>query len=201
MKFSIKTSFRIFSLLFIILLVIYFSIRKIWYTALPVSEKHLVYANAPSEINIPERPGVRGILISGPKIDPLFFSIDLSKSGVMSVDWDYLMSVDPGTDVKVNAFIDSKGRLHFDQDDVLMGGHTKAGNYIQQTLRTWRFTPYREGRIQFWFNLPSLGKKMIIDMRQLERKASIPEYIPIYTGKVHFLSNIPTSAIQIQNPE
>ncbi len=201
MHISAKTIFRILIVLFVLSIALYFGIKKILYEALPVSQKHLIYANAPTEMNIPERPGVQGILISGPKIDPLFFSIDLSKSGVMQIDWQYMISLDPGTDVKVNGVIDNKGRLHFNQEDVLMGGHTKAGNYIQKILRTWRFTPYREGHIQFWFNLPSLGKKMIIDMRELKRKSSIPEYIPIYTGKVHYIENIPHTVVQIQDPE
>ena len=196
-----KTIFRIIIIVVAIIVLSIFTIRKIWLESLPPSRKNLVYANAPTEINIPQRPGVQGILISGPKIDPLFFSIDLSKSGVRQIDWIYLMSIDPGADIKVNAVIDSKGRLHFSQDDVFMGGHTKAGLYIQEIIRSWRFTPYREGNIQFWFNLPSVGRKLIIDMRDMHRKESIPEYIPIYTGKVYYVENISLSEIQVRDSD
>lgn len=177
--------------------IILYVVRALWLTTMPYSERELPFSDAPQQINIPERPGVKGILISGPRIDPMFFCIDVRKPGLVELDWDYLMAIDPNADIKINGRIDSKGRLHFNQEDIQMEGHTEAGLMIQKALQSWMFTPVKEGEIQFWFNLPSRGNKLIIDVRQMKRKKNIPDYIPVYLGQLHYIRNINSGMIQI----
>ncbi len=148
-------------------------------------------------LEIPPRPGIQGLVIAGPVVQPLYFSIDLSKSGVQSLDWHQLQIIDPHTDVKVNCQIDVQGRLTFSKDDVLMEGHTEAGMMIQRALKTWIFTPFKTGMIQYWFNLPSKGKKLIIDMKGLNRREEIPPYVPIYNGQMHLIEGISFQEIGI----
>lgn len=165
---------------------------------LPYSQVYIPPIEGEQELEIPPRPGIQGLVIEGPVIKPLFFSIDLSKAGVRSLDWSRLQTIDPNTDVKVNCQIDEEGRLIFSKDDVLMEGHTEAGMMIQIALKTWIFTPFKTGMIQYWFNLPSKGKKLIIDMKGLIRREEIPPYVPIYHGQMHLIEGISFQEIGIQ---
>lgn len=148
-------------------------------------------------LEIPPRPGVRGLVITGPRIEPLYFSIDLTKSGIQSLDWRLLQLVDPNADVKISARVSENGRLNFSSDDIAMEGHTEAGQIIQNAMRTWLYTPYKNGRIDFWFNLPSKGKKLIIDTKALTRRASVPDHVPIYNGRLHFIDHVPQNEIRV----
>lgn len=149
------------------------------------------------KLEIPPRPGVQGIVITGPTIEPLFFAIDLNKSVGRTLDWQQLQAIDPHTDVRINGRVDDQGRLIFSQNDVLMEGHTEAGMMIQSALRTWVYTPYKSGVIRFWFNLPSKGRKLIMDTRDLKRREEIPLHIPIYDGKIHLVEEIPSHEILV----
>ena len=149
------------------------------------------------KLDIPIRPGVRGIIISGPKIEPLNFSIDLSRPGIRELDWRELFRMDPHTDVKVECSIDENGHLSFSENDILMAGHTEAGMIIKRVLKTWAYTPYKSGRIRFWFNLPSKGKKLVIDTQGLRRRDDIPPHIPIYEGRLYLISGISPRDIRV----
>jgi len=175
---------------------LYIGLQKILLDRLPPDKIEIPYFNEKKEIVIPLRPGIQGIIITGPIIDPLTFHIDLSKAGLRTLNWNYLQNIDPHTDVKINCRIDNKGRLIFSRDDLLMGGHTRAGLYIEQILKTWIYTPFKKGDIQFWFNLPSKGKKLIIDMEKLGRKNEIPAHIPIFNGQLHLIDGIQQKDIQ-----
>jgi hypothetical protein len=106
--------------------------------------------------------------------------------------------VDPNTDVKITGRIEDTGRLMFSTGDVLMEGHTEAGMMIQHVMRTWFYAPYKTGRIRFWFNLPSRGEKLIIDVRGLGRKETIPVQIPVYNGQLHYIEGIPVNEIRVE---
>lgn len=157
---------------------------------LPGDEVEIPVILDSTRVEIPSRPGVQGIVISGPSIEPLYFSIDLTKGGVRSLNWRQLQTIDPHADVKVYCWIDDQGQLSFFQEGVFMGGHTGAGMMIQRAIRTWVYTPFKTGLIRFWFNLPSKGKKLIIDTSGLERKGDIPNHVPIFDGQIHFVEGI-----------
>lgn len=193
-----KSIIRLFLFIVICLSGVLYAWRTLWLASMPQSERNLPMNNASQQIDIPERPGVKGIMISGPTIEPLLFAIDLSKSGLVELDWQYLMAIDPNADIKINGTIDSKGRFHFSQEDVLMEGHTQAGLIIQKALQSWLFKPYKEGKIQFWFNLPSRGHKLIIDVGEMERKKSIADYIPIYHGQMYHIKNMNSGLVKIK---
>ncbi len=176
---------------------ILFGIRTYLWIRLPETRIDVSYSGEEEKLIIPPRPGVRGIEITGPQIKPLFFSVDLSRAGVHSLDFLQLQLVDPHADVKVTCTIDEQGRLLFSQKDILMEGHTEAGLMIQKALKTWIYTPYKLGTIKFWFNLPSKGRKVIIDLKNMKRKDSIPRHIPIYTGQIHLIDGLENSDIKI----
>ena len=157
---------------------------------LPGDEVEIPVILDSTRVEIPSRPGVQGIVISGPNIEPLYFSIDLTKGGVRSLNWRQLQTIDPHADVKVYCWIDDQGQLSFFQEGIFMGGHTGAGMMIQRAIRTWVYTPYKTGLIRFWFNLPSKGKKLIIDTSGLEKKRDIPNHVPIFDGQIHFVEGI-----------
>jgi hypothetical protein len=171
--------------------------RTITLWRLPYDEIEIAPLGIREHLDIPPRPGIQGVLISGPTIEPLIFSIDLSKAGVRSLAWQRLETIDPHTDVKVSGHIDNQGRLFISDRDVLMGGHTEAGLMIQRAMRTWMYTPFKSGRIRFWFNLPSKGKKLIIDTEGLSRAREVPMHVPIFDGRIHLIDGISPGEIQM----
>jgi hypothetical protein len=174
-----------------------FAWRMITLWRLPYDEVEIPPLGIREHLDIPPRPGVQGILISGPTIEPLIFSIDLSKAGVRTLEWQRLQSIDPHTDVKITGHIDNQGRLFISDRDVLMGGHTEAGLMIRQAMRSWMYTPFKNGTIRFWFNLPSKGKKLIIDTEGLTRTRDIPVHVPIFEGRIHLIEGISLGDIQM----
>ena len=172
--------------------------RRHMIESLPPDEVRIPPVVYGQKLEIPPRPGIQGIVITGPRKEPLFFSIDISKAGIQSLNWHDLEALDPHADVKVSCFVDDRGQLIFSQDDVRMGGHTEVGMRIQSALKTWMYKPFKTGMIQFWFNLPSKGRKLVIDTSGLRRKAGIPEDVPILYGQIHLVEGIPSSQIWIR---
>jgi hypothetical protein len=196
MNFHKKTFVQILIVICLcVLLILSWRAFTLW--RLPYDEVEIPPLLLEDKLVIPQRPGIRGIIITGPTIEPLFFSVDLTKSGIRGLNWRQLQSIDPHTDVKINCLINDQGEVYFSMQDVLMEGHTDAGMAIQNSLKTWIYTPFRSGIIRFWFNLPSKGKKLIIDTSGLRRKWEIPNDIPIYNGQLHFIQGIPTNEIGI----
>ncbi len=152
-----------------------------------------------TEVNLLETMEIQDPVIADPMVQTLFFSIDSSKEGIQPLDWYQLKIIDPHTDVKVSCQIDAQGRLTFSKEDVLMEGHTEAGMIIQGALRTWIFTPFKTGTIQYWFNLPSKGKKLIINVKGLNRGEGIPQDIPISNGQMYLIEGISLQEIGIQS--
>lgn len=171
--------------------------REIQLRRLPQDEVRLYPPDLNEMMEIPPRPGVKGLMITGPRIEPLYFSIDLAKSGIRSLDWRRLQIADPNADVKISGQVNEDGRLTFSSDDIAMEGHTEAGLMIQNAMKTWLFTPYKNGRIEFWFNLPSKGKKLIINTTELSRRTSVPAHVPIYNGRLHFIDYVPQDEIKV----
>ena len=165
--------------------------RKLQIDKIPF-EKILLNASEEYEsIKIPPRPGLQGITITGEVIQPLVFSI-IGKATVTALDWNRLNS---HAVVKVTARIDGRGRLFI--NEMRSGGHTEAGLLIQDALQTWIYTPYKTGIIKFFFNLPSKGKKIIIDTSGLKRKNDIPPDKPVYDGHVYFINGVNPSEVGI----
>ncbi|MCD6117323.1 hypothetical protein J7K93_09930 [bacterium] len=165
--------------------------RKLQIDKIPF-EKVLLNASEEYEsIKIPPRPGLQGITITGEVIQPLVFSI-IGKATVTALDWNRLNS---HAVVKITAWIDERGRLFI--NEMRSGGHTEAGLLIQDALQTWIYTPYKTGIIKFFFNLPSKGKKLIIDTSGLRRKDDIPPDKPIYDGHVYFINGVKPSEVGI----
>jgi hypothetical protein len=119
-----------------------------------------------------------------------------------SLDWKRLLATDRHAQIIVVATVDNQGNLLFTQRDVHMEGHPQAGVMITRAMKTWVFTPYKTGPIEFTFNLPSEGKKLLIDASGLRRKESISKEVPILDGQLAFISGInPTEIRQISSTE
>ncbi len=173
-------------------------IKQIAFWRLPFDRVQIPSLLYHEKIEIPPRPGIKGIVISGPEIKPAVFEIDLSQAGVIPLDWNRLNSVDPHADIKVKCTLNKQGRLTFSRNDILMEGHTEAGVMIQNALRTWIYKPYKMGIIKFWFNLPSKGKKLIIDTGGLYRRGELPQYVPLYDGLIYYIEGITIDELQIK---
>ena len=163
-----------------------YEIRKIPY------EKIMLNASEEySKILIPPRPGIMGITITGEIIRPLVFSI-IGKATVTALDWGRLGN---RAVVKVTATIDDKGRVFI--TEMRSGGHTEAGLLISEALQTWIYTPYKTGTIKFFFNLPSKGRKLIIDTSGLRRRNDIPPEKRVYDGQLYYINGIKSTDVGI----
>jgi len=169
---------------------------------LPEDFVQIPFSEVEKQPEIPPRPGIRGIEISGPEIKAKRFEIDLSRSGVKELNWQQLMAVDPHAQIIVSGMVDNQGRLVFAQRDVRMEGHPLAGVMIEQALKTWMYTPFKTGPIVFTFNLPSEGKKVLVDASDLRRRDKIPEDVPILNGQLYYVDGISSQEVrQIGNSE
>lgn len=165
------------------------------YFSQPVDTLILPEFEVSQKLEIPPRPGIQGIEISGPLIQPVTFAIDMSKPGLLRIDWDRLMAIDPGTDIKITTEINSRGQLTISNFDD--GGHTQAGRYIRSALQTWMYKSYLAGTVRFWFNLPSRGTKVMVDISRLGRTAMVPAHVPVLYGRIHLIDNTPRGAVAL----
>ncbi len=162
-----------------------------WIT-IPKQSQFIPEFQTEQELVIPLRPGNQGLLITGPIIKPLQFRIE--PTNAIPIDWRKLLSMDPHTDIIVICQIDENGRLKI--QNIYMGGHAEAGTVIRNAIRTWNYTPCKTGQIQFWFNLPSKGKKLIVDSSRLVRNKNIPDHIPVTNGLLYVINNLPIGDVR-----
>jgi hypothetical protein len=119
--------------------------RAIALSKIPVEDADL--GSVKEEIILPERPGTRSLVLTGPLIKPLVFAVNMRTPGIKSLDWDALINVDFTADVRVNARVEEDGSLEFDPiDDVYCPGHAKAGEMVSNVLRSWKFEITKTGR-------------------------------------------------------
>jgi hypothetical protein len=128
----------------------------------------------------------------GAKIIPPVFEIDIAKSEV-PLNWRSLELIDPDTDVEVVGEILKNGQLYI--SIVNDKGHPRAGRLIQQTLSTWVYTKFKTGSISFWFNLPSKGRRLIIDIRGLHVSEEETNSAIVRNGKLHLIDDLPPGTI------
>jgi len=141
-------------------------------------------------IVLPERPGTQSLILTGPIIRPLIFAIDMSRPNISALDWSALRNIDITADVKIRAQVTDDGSLLFDPiADVYCPGHTKAGEMISRKLQTWSYAPYQVGAIVFHFNVGAIGKKLTIDVSQLQRRDGVDPDTPIKTGALYLIDN------------
>ncbi|RPH90324.1 MAG: hypothetical protein EHM72_19270, partial [Calditrichaeota bacterium] len=107
----------------------------------------------PDTLLPPPRPGIQGIIISGPVIEDLTFQINPSAPALAPLDWNLLVGMDPTARVMVKAFVARDGSLLLSRadGDIRDSGHPRAGEYIESVLRNWTYFPYKTGTIRFFF--------------------------------------------------
>jgi hypothetical protein len=170
--------------------------RILQWSRLPDDSIILPVSDIENQPEIPPRPGIQGIEISGPEIKAKRFEIDMSRSGLESLNWNQLMAVDPHAQIIVYGSINNQGQLVFSARDVRSEGHPQAGVMITRALKTWIYTPFKSGTVTFTFNLPSEGKKLIIDGGLLKRKNNIPLEVPILDGQMYHIDGVPNQEVR-----
>jgi hypothetical protein len=167
------------------------------FMGLPLNESHVPGLGITETIEIPQRPGIQGVVIAGPIIEPLLFAIDLGVAP-KALDWNYLQVTDPVADVKIRAQI-INGGLEFDRKngDINDAGHPRAGSIVESAMRTWGYKPYKEGEIRYWFHLGAEREKLIIDTSDLK---PIKEYEkhPINDGILYHVEGIRRRDVKIE---
>ena len=164
---------------------------------LPKNDEHIPGIAVTHIIEIPPRPGIQGIVITGPIIVPLWFAIDLGVAPT-ALDWGNLKTTDPGADVKIRARIKG-GKIEFDREkgDIKDTGHPRASSIIERAMRTWGYKRYKEGEIRFWFHLGAEGEKLIIDLHGL-RPTKDYENRPVKDGLVYYINGIRKGEAKIE---
>lgn len=184
------------------LVVLLLTVRQWLLHRMPEDALQVPTSEIEKQPEIPPRPGIQGIEISGPEIKAKRFEIDLSRSDLESLDWKLLLATDPHAQIIVIATIDNQGNLLFSERDVRMEGHPQAGVMITRAMKTWVYTPLKTGSIGFTFNIPSEGKKLLVDASGLRRKESISKEVPILDGQLVFINGIsPAEIRQISSSE
>ena len=139
---------------------------------------------------LPERPGTQSLILTGPIIRPLIFTLDFRRSKLQAINWEEIRNIDPTADVRITAMLTPEGTLKFDSiRDIYSPGHTRAGQMFARAVRTWAYTPYMTGTIIFTFRVGAVGKKVTIDISRLQRKAGLDPDVPIRTGKLYLIEN------------
>ncbi|MDZ7725390.1 MAG: hypothetical protein U5R06_21860 [candidate division KSB1 bacterium] len=56
-------------------------------------------------------------------------------------------------------------------------------------MKTWVYTRYKTGNIEFFFNVGSIGAELTIDLRGLERSSGFAVNIQIDNGLLYYIIN------------
>ncbi len=173
--------------------------RAIALSKIPVEDADL--GTEVVEIILPERPGTKSLVLTGPLIKPLVFAVNMRTPGIKSLDWDELINVDFTADVRVTARVEADGSLEFDPiNDVYCPGHAKAGEMVSNVLKSWKYTPFKTGILIIRFNVGAVGKKMTVDVSQLQRREGVDPDIPLKNGKLYLVKgSLKSSEVRIKS--
>ncbi len=192
MEHNIKKYIFYLWLLLVVLAVALLILYNLRYTGMEARDTFIPPFTKPDTLKIPPRPGVQGIVISGPVIEDLIFDIDLRAAGIRPLDWNRLTEIDRTADVTVRARVAQSGALLFnrDQGDIKDHGHPDAGQYIERILNTWVYLPRKQGTIIFYFNVPSRKKKLTIDSSRMDKSDNIPDKVDVRDGLLYYINNL-----------
>ncbi|GBD93594.1 hypothetical protein BMS3Abin05_01178 [bacterium BMS3Abin05] len=195
-KKSQKKGILIAVFLFLGLIFAIFVIRIVLLQRLPPDEMMIPLNALEDKIPIPPRPGIQGIIITGPLIKDLVFQINTKSSMLRKLNWKRIEAIDKTADVKVRLRVLKDGSIEFNPvTDVISPGHSYAGSKIAKVIETWRFTPYKSGEIRFWFNFPSRGVKLTIDTHNLFRNEDIPKKYFVRNGLLFYIEGLEASKV------
>jgi len=173
--------------------------REMRLSAIPAAEKRIPFRLEEEEVPTPKRPGTRSIRIVGPPIKTLRFELDFRRQP-RPLNWRYLERIDKRADVMLEGFVDAEGLFVINR--VNDRGHPKAGRYIREILGTWRFMPYKTGRIRYYFNVPTNMEhmKVQIDLRALQKnKRYVGLYDEVEDGMIYFFEGIDQNNVMMIN--
>ena len=190
-----KTIFRLPALIVILLLVLgmtYF----LFFTG-ATDDKNLSEFSDPDSLIIPPRPGVQGIIITGPEIKDLVFAIDTRTAGIQPIIWQTLQAKGQTAEVTIRAKVLPNGNLNFSREngDIRDRGNPDAGKYLQEKMATWAYFPHKTGVILFYFNVGSKGKKLIIDIDGVKKSPGISERVRVKNGALSYIEGLAWSQI------
>ena len=186
----------IYFAILLIILIFFYAVRLFLLHQLPPDNSMIPLTALEERISIPPRPGVEGIIITGPAIKDLIFQIDTKTSQLRKLNWKRIESIDKTADVKIRATVLRNGELEFNPiTDVISPGHSYAGNEIAKIIGTWKYSAYKHGQIYFWFNFPSRGVKLTVDTHELVRNEDIPKKYFIKNGLLFYINGLSISKV------
>lgn len=190
-----KYSIYAATLIFLILLLF----REMQISSIPAAEKRIPFRLEQEEVPVPMRPGTQSIRIVGPPLKILKFQLDF-RYNPLPLDWNFLERIDRRADVMAEGLIDLDGNFLIQR--ILDRGHPKAGRYIQDVLKTWKFVQYKTGRIKYYFNVPTSMEhmKVQIDLRELKKNAKhVGLYDNVEDGMIYLFEGIDHRNVMLIN--
>ena len=173
--------------------------RTVQINEIPAAERTIPFQVSDDEIPVLKRPGTKSIRIVGPIQTILKFQLDF-KNRPQQLDWNYLQRIDRKAEIFVQGTIDASG--NFIIQKLNDRGHPKAGSYIRKILNSWKFSPYKTGAINYYFNVPTRMErmKMQIDLTELSKN---PKYLGpnklIKNGLLYYVEGIGRNNVMIMN--
>ncbi|MBN2416969.1 hypothetical protein JXO52_14085 [bacterium] len=136
------------------------------------------------EREIPSQPGIDGIIITGPRqLLPVFRILPLRSGRV--IDFSYFSN---NVNIEVTARVDSDGHLVI--ESMNDAGFPEASDYIRSAMSGWTYTNYKTGRIKFWFDLASKGRRLKIDKSGLRINRAATSVNTVPDGNIHLIEGL-----------
>ncbi|MBN1560489.1 hypothetical protein JW998_09575 [candidate division KSB1 bacterium] len=150
----------------------------------------------PDSLEIPMRPGVQGIVISGPEIKDLLFEIDMTAAGIQPIVWEELKKMVQTAQIIVQARVSPSGDLQFNYNsDVKDLGYPDAGQYIANRISTWKYKNTKTGPIRFKFDIGAVGHQLTVDPGSLQKKSGIAEKIMVKDGTLYYIPGLKNNQV------
>lgn len=125
---------------------------------LPV-EKLPLLSSAIVEEEPPWQPGTQSIVLIGAQIQQLRFRIDPTYPGMQPIDFGTLSALVGGADqIILRVPINDEGEPPDDISRIIAPRGLPAGvQYAISCVRTWKFTPYKKGTIEYIISVGAVG--------------------------------------------
>ncbi len=173
--------------------------RTILVNEIPAAQKIIPFQVNDDQIPVLKRPGTKSIRIVGPIQTVLKFQLDFRRRP-QQLDWNYLQRIDKKAEIFVQGTVQPNGNFFIEK--LQDRGHPKAGSYIRKVLNSWKFSPYKIGAINYYFNVPTRMErmKMQLDLTGLSKN---PKYLGpnslIKNGLLYYVEGISRNNVMIVN--
>jgi hypothetical protein len=173
------------------------NIHEIDYTELGATEPYSgrVIMESINMMPIPVPSVAAGNRFLGPGGHQQRFQVDPSLCGIC-LKWIELTDMDPTADIWIVGEIDSDGIFRVTKQQ--FSGHNEIGQRILDAMATWRYRPYANGEIRFWFNFASLNDiKLEVDVSRMTQSRDLQNPGSMDYGPLYWIDGIPRNAVQL----